>query len=64
MKPQALAHDTTIYYHTRWTCTSCDTVQGKHIGVEPVVRVDEGVCVSLWILSKSSVMAMLLACVK
>ena len=41
MKPQALANNTVIYYHTRWTCVSCDTVRGKHNGQEPGVRVEE-----------------------
>lgn len=42
MKPQALAHNTTIYYHTRWRCVSCDKVQGCHKGGESGVRMEEG----------------------
>jgi hypothetical protein len=36
MKPQALAHNTTIiYYHTCWQCVSSSEVRGDHTGNEP-----------------------------
>ncbi len=46
MKSQVLAHETVIYYHTCWTCVSCDTVQGDHSGHENLVSLADNVYVS------------------
>ena len=45
MKPQALTHDTVVYYHTFWRCVSCDTVHGRHFGDEGVVAMADNVFV-------------------